>query len=767
VRFGRVQRFDLVLAGIAVLSAFLNIFNIWQDQYANVYYTTAVASMLQSWHNFFFASLDPAGYITIDKPPVAFWVQTLFAHVFGVHGWSVILPQALAGVGSVLLVYCLVRPTFGRAAARLASLVMACTPIAVAVSRTNNIDSLLVFTLLLGTWMLFRAVATGKAWWVLGAFAMIGVGFNMKMFQAYMVAPAFYLFYLLAFKSGWGKKLAVLAAATVGLAGVTLSWAVIVDAIPPANRPYIGGSQTNSVLELALGYNGIQRLTGMGGGPGGAPGGGPGGAQGRFPADGSSIYPGTQPAQETGERVDSDARADGTAVAGTAPGGNYASGIVAPGQAPGPGGGGQNRPLPSGGGSPRGQVPPSGGGQDPGPGDGSFQGRARGGGSFGTGSPGPLRLFQSELSGQASWLLPLVGFAGIALLAGICRWLPGARPLLRVYSMPAPAPLAGKPAEALFWLGWLLPGMMFFSMAGFYHHYYLIMLAPPIAALTGAGWVELWSRYRDRDGWRMWLLPTALLATTVFELYVLQPYQGQIGRGWSIGVGAAGVTIALALVLLGAGRMARLPATRSAAALALAGMLVLLAAPAYWSATPILYGNNSSLPQAGPGDRISLGRGSGGASGQAPTGGRGEGNSNISDTLIAYVTRNNTGEPCLFATTDTGLAESYILAGQPVIALSGFNSGGNNTLTKLEQMVSDGKIRFFLIPSGGGSGGGGRGPGGGGNDIGSWIREHCTEVPAEEWQTGSAQSGQAGVGNAGMLYKVNDSIVQSLESESE
>lgn len=175
------KRFDFILIAIALLSAVLNTYNIWNDAYANGYYTAAVTSMLQSFHNFFFASFDPGGFVTVDKPPMAFWIQTLFASVFGVHGWSVILPQALAGVGSVLLLYKLVLPMFGRSAARLASLVMACSPIAVAVSRTNNIDSLLVFTLLLATWLLLRGIRLDKPASVVGAFALIGVGFNMEM----------------------------------------------------------------------------------------------------------------------------------------------------------------------------------------------------------------------------------------------------------------------------------------------------------------------------------------------------------------------------------------------------------------------------------------------------------------------------------------------------------------------------------------------------------------------------------------------------------
>ena len=146
------RRIDLVLLPIVILAAILNGYGIWNDQYANSYYTTAVGSMLRNFHNFFYASLDSAGSVTVDKPPVVFWIQTAFAYVFGLHGWSVILPQVLAGIGSVLIIYFMVKPTFGLAAARIAALAMATVPVVAAVSRTNNIDSMLVFTLLLGSW---------------------------------------------------------------------------------------------------------------------------------------------------------------------------------------------------------------------------------------------------------------------------------------------------------------------------------------------------------------------------------------------------------------------------------------------------------------------------------------------------------------------------------------------------------------------------------------------------------------------------------------
>lgn len=699
------KRFDMVLAGIVILAAFLNIFNIWDQVSGNVYYTTAVTSMLQSWHNFFYGSLDPGGYVTVDKPPVTFWVQTAFAYVFGVHGWSVILPQALAGVGSVILMYVLVKPTFGRTAARLAALVMACTPVAVAVSRTNNIDSMLVFTLLLGTWMLFKGIHGQKAWWVIGAFAMIGVGFNMKMLQAYMVVPAFYLLYILAFKGEWKKKLAVLAAATVILIGVTLSWAVAVDLVPEENRPYIGGSETNSVLELAFGYNGIARLKGMGRGGGGAPGG----------------APDRQAQQDEGTRTDRQAAAPDetgntatqtqTTPDGTDDTANPQQAVPGASDMPD-----QPQAPPDGTNVPEGGDPRAAGSQDQPPGnggDGAQGTRSGGGGMFNTGNAGPLRLFQSELSGQISWLLPFAAFACIGLLAGIRRR----------------KPLSNKHKETLFWLAWLIPGMVFFSIAGFFHQYYLIMLAPPIAAMAGAGGVELWNRYSGSDGWKIWLLPAAVLATTAFQLYILYPYQKTIGIGWLIALGAAGLGIALTLVL--AAKRQKLAAFAAAASI-----LVMLAAPLYWLATPLLYGDNSQLPAAGLSQQ--------GFGGQRQGGG-GSSTSSVTDSkLYQYVKSHNTGETYLFAASDTGTAESYIMqTGEAVIPMGGFN-GSDQILTveKLEQMVADRKVKFFLLGSGGGGG-----AGGGASDVTSWIISNSTEVPKEDWQdTSSAQ---------GTLYEIN------------
>ncbi|MFE4713728.1 glycosyltransferase family 39 protein [Paenibacillus sp. NPDC056722] len=804
---------DLILPFILLLAAFLYGYGIWNDHYVNTYYTTAVGSMLQSFHNFFFASLDSAGSVTVDKPPVTFWIQSLFALIFGLHGWSVILPQALAGVGSVLLVYLLVKPTYGRSAARIAALVMASTPVAAAVSRTNNIDAMLVFTLLLAVWFLFRGTKSNRIGSLLAGFALIGVGFNEKMLQAYMVLPAFYLFYLLAAKVDWKRKTAVLAASTAVMLVVSLSWAVVVDSIPADKRPFIGSSGTNSVLNLAFGYNGVSRLTGdrstgaeFGGGGmsnmngmpawnGEAPDGGNGNASGVDGGNGNASGMGGGNSNTSGidggrsgmggmaGRGTNGARGMGGRSSGMAAGTGAADGqqgVVNDGQGAGQGGrqdavndgqgagqGGQ-----PGGGSTGGQMNggvqgfPPGNGMNPDGrqrdwGQGGQGGFGGAGGMFHTGTPGPLRLFQSDLSGQASWLLPLVAFACIGLFASLRR---------RNFTQ--------KHKEAIFWLAWLVPVMGFFSIAGFFHQYYLIMMAPPIAALAGAGWIQLWSQYRERSGWRSWLLPAAILATVVLQWYILHPYNSTIGSGWSIGILAAGIAATLLLVIFKGKEQSFVHVT------AVAGLLVLLIGPLYWAVTPIAYGSNSMTPAAGPdsntgpggglrmntglnasgndpnalggganfgGSTGSFGGGTGNFGGGAGNfaGGRGgfggRGSEGVNEALLIYLEEHNSGEQYLFAAMDYGTAGPYIIDNNAsVVILNGFNASDQvYTPDSLKALVESGKVKYFLI-SGGGMGGGR----GGNSELTAWITENGTEIPAADWQ------GAGTTANSGTLYEV-------------
>ncbi len=268
-RVGRVPRWEgLLLAAVLAVAAALNCIGLASEGYASSYYAATVRSMMSSWHAFFFASFDPTGFVTVDKPPVGFWVQAAFAKVLGFHGWSILLPQALAGVASVALLWWLVRRVWGTTAGLIAALALAVTPISVVTNRNNTIDSLLVLTLLGATWAVTKAVESPRRplrWLLLGA-ALVGLGFNIKMLEAYLVLPALWLTYLLVARSRWLVRIGHLAVSTVVLVAVSLSWATIVDLTPASQRPYVGSSQTNSVLELAFGYNGLQRLLGRGSG---------------------------------------------------------------------------------------------------------------------------------------------------------------------------------------------------------------------------------------------------------------------------------------------------------------------------------------------------------------------------------------------------------------------------------------------------------------------------------------------------------------------
>ncbi len=351
-----LPRYTPTLLAILLLATFLRFFRLSQEGFANLYYAAGVKSMMMSWHNFFFASFDPAGFVSIDKPPLGLWIQAASAALFGFHGWALLFPQAIAGVLSVVLTYRLARHAFGPTAGLFAALTLAVTPISVAANRNNTQDSLLVCLLLLATWALFRATERGKLRWLLLAFALVGLGFNIKMLQAYMVLPAFGLLYLFGTPLDWGRRILHLILATLLLLVISLAWAVAVDMTPADLRPYVGSSATNSVLELMTGHNGLARLL-----------------PGRRNAG---------PAQAT--------RSGGALLP------------VTPQPAQGrPQGGPPGTP-------PQGNLPQNG----------PPQGAPQPGGAFSheTGNPGPFRLFNRQLAGQVLWLLPLAAIGAAAIL---------------------------------------------------------------------------------------------------------------------------------------------------------------------------------------------------------------------------------------------------------------------------------------------------------------------------------------------------------------
>lgn len=250
------------LVAITLISIFMHFYKLGQNGFGNLFYAAGVRSMADNLHNFFFVSYDPGGFVTVDKPPLGFWLQAISVKIFGFTPFSIFLPQALAGVLAVLILFLLVRRHFGVAAGLLAALALALSPLSVATDRNNTIDSTLTLVLLLGAWAVMYAAETGKLRWLLLSAALVGLGFNTKMAEAYLVVPAFGLLYLLASPRTLWARLGQLALALLLMLAISLSWATTVDLIPASQRPYVGSSQNNSEIGLAFGYNGIDRILG-------------------------------------------------------------------------------------------------------------------------------------------------------------------------------------------------------------------------------------------------------------------------------------------------------------------------------------------------------------------------------------------------------------------------------------------------------------------------------------------------------------------------
>jgi 4-amino-4-deoxy-L-arabinose transferase-like glycosyltransferase len=258
------------LGGLIGLAALLNLWALGQNGWANTYYSAAVRSMAASWHNFLYVSFDPSGVMTVDKPPLSLWVQALSVRVFGYHPLAILVPQALMGVASVVLVYDLVRRRFGRLGGFVAGLALATTPIAVAMSRDNNPDALLTLCCVAAVWFAVRAFEDGRTRWLVYSGIAVGLGFETKMLVALVVVPAIALAWL------WVAPRGRLAASRQLLAGggamlaVGGAWPLLVALTPAADRPWIAGTADNSILSLIFGYNGFGRVSGQSGGPGGA-----------------------------------------------------------------------------------------------------------------------------------------------------------------------------------------------------------------------------------------------------------------------------------------------------------------------------------------------------------------------------------------------------------------------------------------------------------------------------------------------------------------
>jgi 4-amino-4-deoxy-L-arabinose transferase-like glycosyltransferase len=274
-RLSSPHRPRAALTALLAATAVLYIWGLSRSGWANAFYSAAAQAGGVSWKAWFFGSSDAAGAITVDKTPAALWITGLSVRIFGLSSWSILVPQALMGVASVGLLYAAVKRVAGPGAGLLAGAALAITPVAVLIFRFNNPDALLVLVLIGAAYAAQRAVEKGCTRWLLLAGVLVGVGFLAKMLQAFLVLPAFTAVWLLAAPLSWWRRIRDLLLAGVAMLVSAGWWVLVVDLWPADSRPYIGGSQTNSVLELVLGYNGFGRLTGdETGSVGGSPGGG-------------------------------------------------------------------------------------------------------------------------------------------------------------------------------------------------------------------------------------------------------------------------------------------------------------------------------------------------------------------------------------------------------------------------------------------------------------------------------------------------------------
>lgn len=253
----------IIITFIIIFSFILNFYAIKNYGYGNEYYSAAVLSMTKSLKNFFFVSFDPSGILSVDKPPLGLWLQCLFVIIFGNNTYSIMLPQALCGSLSSLLIYIIVKKYYKNSlAAILSSLFFSLTPIVVAVSRNNTIDMQLIFVLLLSAMFLLKYIDTTKTKFLLLAGFLVGIGFNIKMLQAYLIIPAFAITYLLFSKTNTKQKIFQCIITTFIIIIVSFSWATIADITPSSQRPYIDNTSSNSVFELIAGNNGMFRVLG-------------------------------------------------------------------------------------------------------------------------------------------------------------------------------------------------------------------------------------------------------------------------------------------------------------------------------------------------------------------------------------------------------------------------------------------------------------------------------------------------------------------------
>ena len=707
----KFTRENIALLFILVLSSILNLTNLSIEGYANQYYAAGVKSMTMSLKNFFFVSFDPASFVTIDKPPLGFWIQAISAKIFGYSGWSIILPQAIAGVISVALIYIIVKRSFGTMAGLISALFLAVTPVFVAVSRNNTCDNLLVMTLLFASLALSIAAEKGKIKYLILSLVLVGLGFNIKMLQAYMIAPAIYITYLLSNAVSIKKRIIHLVVGTAVLLVVSFSWAFIVDLVPASSRPYVGSSTNNTEMELIVGHNGLERLglsgtTSQGGGKQGMPSGGP---QGDGQRQG---FPGGGP-KGKGQGQDMQNSSINT------------EGQVNDMQGAAPTGDGQGKGFPGG-------MPGDGQGRD---GQGKM---GQGGGTFGGQEKASVtRLFSNNsLSDQIIWFFPLavIGFIAVALKEKLNRPFDNKRKL-----------------DLILWSMWLLPEFIYFSYTtGLFHPYYLTMMAPPIAALAGIGITAMWQFFKE-GGKKAWFLPIAFALDGLVQVLILA--YNSTSNIAKITMAASAVLCFGASILLAASILLKnkdvslVKNTKLKKMLAATALTGLLIAPTVWSGTTMFYTMSGTFPAAG----LSLvSSGGKGAPAMGATDNAG------SSKLIDFLKKNKTTEKYILVTSSTnGYASDIIIkTGEAVMTSGFFGTDKAITLAQFKELVKKGEVRYVMVG----------GQGGGNDEIMTWAKANGKLVSESQWKDSTTAKDKAMANNKEAKTTENNNTIENNNS---
>lgn len=578
--------------GLALVLALAALLYSWGIGHAPVhpYYSAAVRSMAASWHAFAFGGLDPGGSITVDKIPGALWPQALAVRAFGPHAWAVALPQVLEGVLTVLVLNRVVRAWAGPAAALVAALVLTLTPVVVVLDRHSIPDTLLTLLLVCAAGALQKAVRTGRLLPLLICAAWVGLAFQAKMLQAWLVLPVFGAVYQLAAPGSRLARAARLALAGVVAFAVSCSWLLFVAATPAAHRPYLDGTRDNSPWAMVFGYNGLSRF---------------------------SHSP-------------------------------HALGAVAGTKA-----------------------------------------------SRSTVDTGWAMLVNHTVGPQIAWFLPL---AVLATVTGV--WWRG--------RAPRQDPLR---AGYLLWGGWLLVHALVFSVSNGNHGYYTVVLAPALAALTGAGLADFRTAH-ESGGPRRALLPAAIALTVLWAAVLDRPHSGF--APWLLPVALMlGLCGTLGLWVCGPKTPRR--AVLGALAASLAAMLLV---PAVWAASALdpRYAGSAMSPLAGPVgtayqtmqhheahvQRIVL---------DDPT--------KRDAAILAYLTAHRAGAKYLVATQAAYTAEPLLRADpRPMLVMGGFTGlTPFPTAPQLAALVATHQVRYALLT-----------PQRPTTPASAWVKAHCTHV---------------------------------------